>query len=66
MPGGDEDTYSRCVNERQLVEIKQDPDGMTYLGLSQCILQARAAGQVELTRDSNDICMAILRRADYE
>lgn len=39
---------------------------MTYLGLSQCMLQAMAAGSVELTLDSDDIYIVVLLRVDCE
>ena len=45
------------------IAVKHDPDGMTYLGLPQRMLQVRAAGEIELTLDLNDICIAILRCA---
>jgi hypothetical protein len=62
--GGHEGTKSCRVNERQLFEVKQDSDGKACLGLSQCMLQARAVGQIKLTLDSNDIGIAFLRCAD--
>jgi hypothetical protein len=40
MPGRDENTKPRRINERQLLEIKHYPNSLACLSLSQRSLQA--------------------------